>query len=181
LSSGTSNTGDAGGSQQLAALPSGPQTPPQNGADVETWLAAGSYKSWHCEAAPHASRSPSPHHTDRVCSNDLASAFSGTGERPKGTASVKELYGADGGATIVGYAVSLKMADTSDNGNNWYWYERVPLDDDFAHDSKGIAADGLGTDPTANAECASCHSFAGHDAKHTPLPGSSDNVYTQVK
>jgi hypothetical protein len=172
-SSSTDTTADAGGtSTGTTSLPVGAQTPPAtNGTDVEAWLTAGSYKTWHCEAAPHAARSPSPHGTNRICSNDLTSGFSGTGERPVGSASVKELY--DGtGKTIVGYAVYLKTKAASDGGNTWYWYERVP---------QSVLADGFGDTTAPKQVCVSCHGAAGSDAAHTPSPGSGDQVYTQVK
>jgi hypothetical protein len=124
-----------------ASSTSNPQTPPTNGHDVETWLQAGSYKSWHCEAAPHPARSPSPHGMNRICSNDLTSSFSGTGERPQGTAAVKELYD-DAAMNVVGYAVYLKTQATSAQGGNWYFYERVPTSSAAPHDAQGVVAEG---------------------------------------
>src|SRR4051812_26674156 len=47
------------------------QTPPMGASEVESWLKAGAYKSWHCEPRVHESRSPSPHGFNRICSNDL--------------------------------------------------------------------------------------------------------------
>jgi hypothetical protein len=155
------------------------QTPPTNGHDVETWLQARSYKSWHCEAAPHPARSPSPHGMNRICSNDLTSSFSGTGERPQGTAAVKELYD-DAAVNVVGYAVYLKTQATSAQGGNWYFYERVPTSSMAPHDSQGVVADGLGTSGPSKMICVGCHAGAGSDAPHTPSPGAGDEVYTQV-
>jgi len=188
-SSSTDTTADAGGatpdtgttSTGTTSLPVNAQTPPAtNSAAVEAWITAGSYKTWHCETAPHDARSPSPHGTNRICSNDLTNGFSGTGERPVGSAGVKELY--DGtGKTIVGYAVYLKTKAASDGGNTWYWYERVPLDSGVPHDAKGVVADGFGDTTNPKLICVSCHGAAGSDAAHTPSPGSGDQVYTQVK
>jgi hypothetical protein len=149
------------------------------GAAVEAWIAGGAYKSWHCEAMPHAARSPSPHGINRICSNDTASAFSGTGERPEGTAAVKEIYD-DKGTSIVGYAVYLKTQATTAQGANWYWYERVPLSSPAPHDAMGVVADGLGTSGPPKDICVGCHAAAGSDAAHTPSPGGGDEVYTQV-
>ena len=164
-----------------AALTVNAQTPPiSNGTDVEAWITQGFYKSWKCETAPHASRDPSPHGMNRICSNDLTSSFAGTGERPLGSAGVKELYD-EAGTSIVGLAVYVKTKATSDGGSNWYWYERVPLDSAAPHDAKGIVADGLGATGTAKSICVGCHAGAGSDAMHTPSPGGSDQVYTQVK
>ena len=84
------------------------QTPPTTGHDaIETWLTAGSYKMWHCEQAPHAPRSPSPHlGMNKICSNTLLSsaAASPAAEYPVGAAAVKELYDM-AGTTLNGYAV----------------------------------------------------------------------------
>src|SRR5882724_4281322 len=81
------------------------QTPPTtSGADVETWLKAGSYKGWSCETVSHPQLKVSPHGQNRICSNDLIASFTGTGERPKGSAAVKELL--DDSDAVVGYAVS---------------------------------------------------------------------------
>jgi hypothetical protein len=172
----TTSSADAGTSSAGSA-----QTPPAtNAADVEAWLATGAYKSWHCESAPHPSRDPSPHGINRICSNDLTSAFSGSGERPEGSAGVKELYGTDG-TSIVGYATYVKTKAASAGGDAWYWYERVPLDSMAPHDAKGVVADGLGTTTNAKQICVSCHAGAGSDAAHTPTPGGGDQVYTQVK
>jgi hypothetical protein len=193
-SSNSSSPATGGDSGSLAsdsgslASDSGPvgsaQTPPTNGADVETWLKGAAYKSWHCEAAVHAARSPSPHGMNRICSNDLASSFSptgdsGIGERPQGTAAVKELYD-DAGMNIVGYAVYLKTQATSAAGANWYWYERVPTSSMVPHDSAGVVADGMGGAGTPLSICVACHGAAGSDTAHTPSPGGGDEVYTQV-
>lgn len=183
-SAACSSDGDAspqtGAGDASATAASNAQTPPVTvGADVESWLAAGAYTRWHCEAAPHASRDPSPHGINRICSNDLAHGFTGTGERPEGTAAVKELYDA-AGKTVVGYAVYVKTKAASEGGKAWYWYERVPSDSAAPHDAKGVVADGLGATGTANSICVGCHAAAGSDAAHTPSPGGSDEVYTQV-
>jgi hypothetical protein len=160
----STNGDDAGTSAASAELP------PTSGAAVDSWIAGGAYKKWNCEAAPHASRSPSPHGTNRICTNDLVSDFAGTGERPKGSAAVKEIY--DGDGKINGYAVYLKTEDTSAAGANWYWYERI---------GDSVAADGLGTSGVAKTACVGCHTAAGIDEAHTPTPGGSDFVYTPVK
>jgi hypothetical protein len=150
-------------------------------ANVEAWLAAGSYKQWHSESAIHASRPPSPHGFDRVYSNAVINAnASGTGAWPEGAAAVKELFGSATDTTPIGYAVYLKTQADSAGGANWYWYERVPLDSAAPHDSKGVVADGLGNAGPAMTICVGCHAAAGSDAKHTPSPGGRDEVYTPV-
>ncbi len=158
--------------------PGDAQTPPTtNGSDVETWLTNGDYKSWHCEMASHPQMKVSPHGQNLICSNDLEASFSGTGERPKGSAAVKELY--DDSNALVGYAVEVKTQAMSASGGGWYWYERVPLTSPVPHNSGGIVADGLGTKGQAQSICVGCHGGAGSNVDHTVL-ASSDFVYDQV-
>jgi hypothetical protein len=157
------------------------QTPPMGGAAVEAWLQTGAYKSWHCEPAIHASRTPSPHGFNHICSNNLvASNASSTAAWPEGAAAVKELYNAATDTTPIGYAVYLKTQADSAGGGNWYWYERVPLSSMVPHDANGVVADGLGTSGPAQTICVGCHAAAGSDAMHTPSTGGRDNVYTPV-
>lgn len=146
-------------------------------ADIDMWLAKGDYKSWHCEAAPHDARSPSPHGKNRICSNDLSSSHT-TGEYPVGAANVKELYD-EAGAKIIGYAIESHVT-TGAKGDSWYWYERNPLVGAPAKDgSAGLVANGLGlTAGTPERDvCVGCHAGAGSDAAHS----GHDLVYTQVK
>jgi hypothetical protein len=184
--SSSSNTTDAGGAVTMAGTS---QVPPTGGTNVEAWLAKGYYKQWSCEPAVHASRSPSVHNFNRICSNDaIASNASGTGDWPVGAAAVKELYQEQTDTTPVGYAVYSKMdADAADSatadGADWYWYERVPLtglQSGAPHDSSGVVADGPGTSGPALTICVSCHGAAGSDSAHTPSPGGRDFVYTPV-
>jgi hypothetical protein len=156
------------------------ETPPTtNGRDVEQWLKQGAYKSWDCETVDHPQIKVSPHGQNRVCSNALAAAFEGTpsDERPVGTAAVKELL--DDDSELVGYAVGVKIADDSDGGANWYWYERVPLDSKAPHNDAGVVADGLGSQGAAQSICVGCHAGAGSNEAHDVM-GSSDYVYLQV-
>lgn len=143
----------------------GPEVPPQNATDLEAWLQEGHYKSWKCESAPHAARSPSPHGMNRICSNTLLSAH-GAGEYPIGAATVKELYNA-AGTTQVGVALALKVS--AGQGEAWYWFERL--------DSSGVVVDGLGSSGPAKNICVGCHAGAGSDAAHS----GHDLIYTQVK
>jgi hypothetical protein len=157
------------------------QTPPMGGAQVEFWLAAGSYKQWHAEPAIHASRAPSPHGFNRIYSNALVNTNAmGTGAWPQGAAAVKELYGSLTDTTPVGYAVYLKTQTDSAGGANWYFYERVPLSSAAPHDANGVVADGLGGAGTPKSICVGCHAAAGSDAAHTPSAGGRDEVYTAV-
>ena len=147
-----------------SSTPGDAQTPATGtAAEIDAWIAKGDYKAWHCETAPHASRSPSPHGPNRICSNDLSNAH-GTGEYPTGAASVKELY--DTGSTkIIGYAMARKMSAGA--GDSWYWYET----------NGSVVANGLGKSGSDADFCVGCHSKAGSDAMHS----GHDFVYTQVK
>jgi hypothetical protein len=174
---GEAGTGGVQGSGGMQAS----QVPPEGAAAVEAWLQAGSYKQWHCEAAVHDARSPSPHGFNRICSNDaIANNASGSGAWPAGAAAVKELYATAAATTPVGYAVYKKNQADSAGGANWYWYERVPLDSAAPHDANGIVADGPGNAGPAMTICVDCHGAAGSNADHTPSPGGRDQVYTPV-
>ena len=165
-SGGAGGSGDGGGSSQGDA-----QTPPEGETAVKAWLAKGDYKSWHCESATHAARSPSPHGFNRICSNDLLSQNASGDDYPEGSAGVKELWDAVGGK-IIGYAVYRKLAGDSAGGANWYYYEDNPTLDPPG----GVVADGKGSSGTAKSICVSCHSAAGSDSAHF----GHDYVYTQV-
>ena len=152
-------------------LASDAETPPvTQGADVEAWLAAGSYKSWRCEMMSHAQMKVSPHGKNLICSNDKVATFTGAlgTERPVGSAAVKELY--DDSGALRGYAVYVKTQATSSGGASWYWYERI---------GANVVADGLGDTGAAKSICVGCHVAAGSDDPHS-LTGSSDFVYAQI-
>jgi hypothetical protein len=157
------------------------QTPPQGAKALEAWLSTGAYKNWQCEAAVHESRAPSPHAYNRICANDVVSAHAdGKTDWPVGAAGVKELYAGADEKKPVGYAVYLKTKADSADGANWYWYERVPLDNAAPHDGNGVVADGMGDDGPAKTICVGCHMAAGTDAAHTPTSGGRDEVYTPI-
>src|SRR6185312_2463302 len=172
---------DAGGAGHAAAAHSDDQPPPQGVEAIEAWLKGGAYKKWSCESSVHASRDPSPHGFNRICSNSLiADNARGSEDWPEGAAAVKELYASASAKTPSGYAVYLKTAADSSKGDNWYWYERVPLDSAAPHDDKGTVADGMGDNGPAKTICVGCHVAAGSDEAHTPSAGGRDQVYTPV-
>ena len=131
-------SGDLAGTDLAGGTSFDPQTPPQGGAALTSWLSAGYYKSWHCEAAQHPAGLHGAHGANRVCSNNVLAAAGATGEFPVGSASVKELYS---GTNVVGYAVSLRIK-TGATGDSWYWNEN------------GFGGVGVGG-------CTGCHSLAG--------------------
>lgn len=132
------SSGDLASSDLAGGMNFDPQTPPQGGAALTSWLQAGYYKSWHCEAAQHPPGPHGAHGNNRVCSNNVLAGTGGSGEFPVGSASVKELYS---GANVVGYAVSLRIK-TGPQGDSWYWNEN------------GFGGVGVGG-------CTGCHSLAG--------------------
>jgi len=157
---------EAGGPAEEAPKNAGDKDLPATGsaADTKAWLALGQYKTgtWKCEEAPHAARSPSPHGTNRICSNATLSGH-GAGEFPVGSAGVKELYT---GAEITGYAVYRKLK--AGGGEAWAWYEET---------GGTVVANGIGDSGVAKSVCVGCHTGAGSDAAHS----GHDQVYTQVK
>ncbi len=156
-----------------AMLTSDAQTPPQGGVDVmKTWLATGDYKKWHCQAAEHASKDPSPHGVNRICSNDKLAGAGATGAFPVGAAGVKELWDTMGGK-VIGYAVYVKTEADSAGGANWYWYEDNPT---IPAPTGPIVADGFGTSGQALSICVNCHIKAGTTFAAT----ARDFVFTQV-
>jgi hypothetical protein len=173
---------DKGSDGAAASTSASLQMPPQGAKAVEAWLKVGSYKDWQCEDSVHASRAPSPHGFNRICSNDLiASKASADGDWAKGAAAVKELYASATDSDPVGYAVYAKTKSDSAGGDNWYWYERVPTDSAAPHDANGVVADGMGNSGAAKDICVACHVAAGSDAAHTPSDGGRDQVYTPVQ
>lgn len=162
----------AGVTPAADASPAMDPSPPTGRAAVEAWLAAGSYKTWTCESTVHASRSPSPHGFNRICSNmAIAANASGTASWPSGAAAVKELYNDATGGAPIGYSLYLKQDADSADGSGWYWFERI---------ESTIYADGRGSSGGARSICVACHKSAGADSQHTPSPGARDFVYTPV-
>ncbi|MBL9013645.1 MAG: hypothetical protein JNL83_05695 [Myxococcales bacterium] len=116
------------------------QLAPQGHAALTTWLAAGHYRAWACELAPHPARPPGAHGMNRICSNAALSA-SAAGPYPVGAVAVKELFTSSGAPN--GFAVARKL----DAG--WYWYELY---------GSSVVADGVGA-----GLCVSCHEDAPRD------------------
>jgi Cytochrome P460 len=175
-SKGDAGAGDAGasdagagdaGARDAGPLDAGQETIPTNAAALEAWLADGGYKGWKAEPSVHAARPPSPHGRNRVYTNALISDnVNGTAPWPVGAAAVKELYVADGGTAIIGYAVEVKQQASSDGGVGWYWYRRQPSADGGVSVAEGTPAG-----------CIGCHANAGGDGG---TPHARDFVFTPV-
>lgn len=126
---------------------------PTTTAEVEAFLAGGSYTSFTAESGPHDSAGP--HFGDvRVFVNDvlLASLETGGGNHPVCSAAIKELYG--NGNTVRGHSLSVKVSEGT-TGDSWYWYE--------LYDGSTFA-DGVG-----ESLCTGCHG-GGDDFVLSPFP-----------
>ena len=132
------------------AIPTGPD-------GMQAWLAARHYQSWPAESAPHPSEGPHGGDVKAFLSPSLAESLAAGTEHPAGAASVKELYG--GGSTVTGWAVSVKLAADSADGDGWYWYETFTTDAGGSADYQGVGLD----------LCTDCHG-AGEDYVLIPYP-----------
>ena len=144
-------TAPATGAPTVGGGLSDPQIPPQNAADLTTWLDSGFTDAWAHEPAVHAPRPPSPHEPNQIFENELLSKSTATDDYPVGAAAVKLLFASDQ-LTVVGRSVQVKVKAGSSN-DAWYWYQQ----------GGSLSADGVGA-----SQCAGCHSSA------------SDFVFTQV-
>ena len=131
---------------------------PTQPAELQRWLASGAYKAWPAESKEHPSDGPHGDAVKTFVSPLLASSLAaGAHEHAKGAAAVKELYTK---GKHSGWAVSVKVADASDAGRGWYWYEV------------------FSTKPTAKPKyagvgfelCRDCHAAGGTDLVLLPYP-----------
>lgn len=146
-------TGTATGSGGMGAGGMAACEVPTTTAEVEAFLAGGSYTSFTAESAPHDSAGP--HFGDvRVFVNDilLGSLQAGGDNHPVCSAAIKELYG--DGSTVRGHSLSVKVSD-GNGGDDWYWYE--------LYDGSTFA-DGVG-----ESLCTGCHG-GGDDFVLSPFP-----------
>jgi len=129
--------------------------PVTGGGSIEAWFAAGYYLAWTCEPALRDPIGSSPHGDVRTCANALAESST-----DKLDASLVLEIADDTGA--IGGFGSMRRTAAGSDGDVWYWYMRVPLDNATAHDAVGVAADGwgFGADPAAD-YCTPCHRTAG--------------------
>ncbi|MBX3156336.1 MAG: hypothetical protein KF773_10085 [Deltaproteobacteria bacterium] len=127
---------------------------------LQAWLADGGYKAWPHESGKHESAGP---HGDAVLTflapALVASLRRGKGHaHPKGVAAVKELYEK---GKMSGWAVSVKLADDSADGRNWYWYEVFSTARDARATYQGVGFE----------VCRDCHSErGGNDHVQSPFP-----------
>ncbi len=131
-----------------------PMVVPTEAEALLAWLVAEPYLDWPGESAVHGSTGPHFGDVQTFVLPVLVDSFeAGNAQHPAGSATVKELYGT--GESRRGWSVSVKLADDSDGGQQWYWYEWF--------DGATLAASaGLSV-------CTGCHS-GGQDFVLTPFP-----------
>jgi hypothetical protein len=134
-----------------------PATIPTEPAALQQWLAAGNYSAWQSESKTHPSEGPHGGHVRTFLNPELASSLAAATDHPAGAASVKELYG--DGTTVTGWAVSIKLAPDSADGDNWFWYEVFTTSPTGTADYQGAGLD----------LCTDCH-VAGEDYVLIPFP-----------
>lgn len=130
---------------------------PLEEAALHEYLRGGAYKTWTAESAPHPSTGPHGGKVRTFLSAGLAASLQQGRAHPKEAAAIKELYGS--GDVVNGWAVGVKLADDSDGGDAWYWYEVFST---AAGTKPGFAGRGLPL-------CSNCHR-GGRDYVLTPSP-----------
>jgi len=118
---GSTNNGSSNNGVQDESV-GGELVPPTDEAALIAWVGDGTYTGWYRESAPHDSTGPH-FGTVRTFMNDalFESLSAGDGPHPVGSAVVKELYAH--GDTVLGRSVMVKVDDSGDAGNNWFWFE----------------------------------------------------------
>ncbi len=130
------------------------ETPPTGIDALLPWLQAGHYRQWQSESSAHESSGPHFGKVRTYLNLSLAASLrDGNAEHPRGVAAVKELFGR--GEMARGWAVSLKLDETSAGGSRWYWFEY--FDAQVVADARGAPL------------CGGCHA-AGRDFVLTPWP-----------
>jgi hypothetical protein len=142
-SSGAGGVGGVAGSSVLDA--------PDSEEPLVVFLQAKQYATWAKEGDYHKSTGP---HGDavRVYYSPKAAAAVKTGAAtlPTGAAVVKELTS---GGSLYGYAVWVKVQDASEQGNGFFWYERI---------NQGGGAVNIYGNARGSSDCVGCHA-AGKD------------------
>jgi hypothetical protein len=150
VSSSSSSSSSTGGGSSKGEVP-------VSTAELFAFLKAGSYIGFPKETATHTSAGPHFGSVRTYLTPTLeASLQAGNTEHPEGSAAVKELY--MDGSEVKGWAVSVKIAEKSDGGKGWYWYETTNINSPTG----GISGEGLQL-------CSNCHG-AGKDFVLTPFP-----------
>ncbi|MEM6996074.1 MAG: hypothetical protein AAF721_36545 [Myxococcota bacterium] len=153
VASGIGCDGDDDAAEPLEMTVDGP-IPQGDPAALLDWLGGGGYLDWEAESAVHDGTGPHFGAVRTYFTEDLiASLTAENTEHPAGSATVKELSGS--GDRVIGWSVSIKTADDSDDGNGWYWYE-------YFEGSVIAEGDGISI-------CTGCHA-GGRDYVLSPFP-----------
>jgi hypothetical protein len=130
--------------------------PPVVDAELQAWLAAGSYTGFLPESGPHDSEGPHGGTVRTFLNRQLAGSLDDCAEsHPVGSAAVKELF--DDGV-LDGWAVMVKT-QPGPGADAWYWYEVFSTAPDADAPYSG----------QANDTCTGCHD-GGLDAVRTRWP-----------
>lgn len=134
----------------------GDAVPPVSDAELQAWLAAGSYTTFLPESARHVSAGP---HADQVrtfLNRALATSLTDCAtSHPTAAAAVKELYTA---GALSGWAVMVKT-EAAAGADAWFWYEVFSTAADASPGFSGHAHE----------TCTGCHD-GGLDAVRTRWP-----------
>lgn len=151
---------DGGQSQDGGTQPTDGGAQPSDGGSFDTsaagltaFVKSGAYKSWKAEPAVH--RSAGPHGGNvRTYVNDVfyASLKAGNTTHPRGSITVKELYGAST-TNVTGHAVDVK----DEASGEWVFYEGFGPGYTSPYYYRGIAN-----------FCAGCHQRDNNDYMLTP-------------
>lgn len=131
---------------------------PTSAPELQAWLVAGSYKPWSRESKQHPSDGPHAETVVTFISPSLEQSLARKAKaHPRQVAAVKELYKAGKHA---GWAVSVKVADDSASGRNWYWYEVFGTTPDAKAPYQGVGVE----------LCRDCHTEGGVDQVLVSFP-----------
>jgi hypothetical protein len=126
------------------------------GDALHPWLVARGYQDLPAESAPHASSGPHGRVRTFLSPGLAASLAAGNESHPRGVGAVKELYDGD---DVRGWAVEVKVEESSAGGAGWYWYEVFGTAANAEPVVDGTGADG----------CTGCHG-RGADYVRVPFP-----------
>ena len=152
--------GSAGADASGASGSSAPLTldAPDNERELRAFLDAKQYATWAKEAEYHASTGPHGEAVRVYYGPKAAAALStGAATLPAGAAAIKELTS---GGAIYGHSVWVKVQDTTDSGNGFFWYEVI---------AQGGGKFAIYGNSRGSSDCVGCHQ-TGKDYNLSTLP-----------
>jgi len=131
---------------------------PDSEQPLVEFLNAKEYAGWAKEAEYHPSTGPHGGAVRVYYSPKAAEALTAGAEAfPAGAAAVKEL---SSGGSLYGWSVWVKVQDSTDNGNGFFWYELI---------HHGGGNDSINGNARGSSDCVGCHR-AGKDYDRSTLP-----------